>query len=237
MLPLSLPLYIVVDGLTGAGKSTLIEQLLTPALEKSGFNVVFVRELAENYGQLLRDYYDDPRRWAYTFQTKVIRDRVDNFKRLYANAVKSAANTIFISERDEHADAVFARVHYELGNMTTIEYQCYCDIWQTMVESLPIRADITIYLDVNVDETLRRVQERGRDGEHVDKSYQEKLAAAARPRVGPNLIITDDFGDEELAQLFDLINIVHDERIDERVDERIDECVDAYFEHTTVNII
>ena len=213
------PLYIVVDGLTGAGKSTLIEQMIVPELTDAGYMVVFVRELAADYGQLLVDYYADPRRWAYTFQTKVIRDRVENFRRLYNEY--TIGNTgdmrlVFVSERDEHADAVFAQVHRELGNMTAIEYQCYRDIWQTFVDSLPMRADITIYLDVSVEESLHRIQQRGRDGEVVDESYQRMLAEAARPKVSSNIIITDDFDDENLSQLFDLMSIVYDEREIER---------------------
>jgi len=212
------PLYIVVDGLTGAGKSTLIETMLVPELIDAGFAVVFVRELAEGYGELLRDYYAEPARWAYTFQTKVIRDRVENFRRLYEkHAGGGSHKLVFISERDEHADAVFARVHRDLGNMTAIEYGCYGDIWQTMVDSLPMRADITIYLDVPVDESLRRVRERARVGETVDKNYQEMLAAASRPRVGPNLIITPDFTDDNLTEMFALVEIIYNERTGEHV--------------------
>lgn len=202
-------MYIVVDGLTGAGKSTLIEQILIPELTNAGYNVVFVRELAADYGDLLRDYYAEPSRWAFTFQTKVIRDRVEHFRKLYVETL-NVPNTIFISERDEHADAIFARVHYELENMTDIEYQCYTDIWQTLVESLPMRADITIYLDVDVDESLRRVMQRARAGETINNDYQSKLANAARPRIGPNLILTSEFDDDDLSALFDLINIGRD---------------------------
>ena len=207
------PIYIVVDGLTGAGKSTLIEEMLVPELRDAGYEVVFVRELAADYGQLLADYYADPARWAFTFQTKVIGDRVENFKRVYVEDVsKNYHKLVFISERDEHADAVFAQVHANIGNMTAIEFECYNDIWQTLVASLPMRADITIYLDVSVEESLRRIANRDRAGEHVNESYQQALAEAARPRLGPNLIITENFDDGDLAQLFGLMNIVYDER-------------------------
>ncbi len=206
------PIYIVVDGLTGAGKSTLIESMLVPELKDAGFTVVFVRELAEGYGELLRDYYADPQRWAFTFQAKVIRDHVDNFSQLYAEHAEHGHKVAFISERDEHAHAIFARVHHTLGNMTTREYEIYIDLWQTLVTSLPIRADITIYLDVGVEESLRRVHERARDGEVVNEHYQAILAEESRPRVGPNLIITPDFTDEDLSELFHLIDIVYSER-------------------------
>lgn len=71
--------WVTVEGVIGAGKSTLIEKLLPRFRAIFGENRVFFVPENEQLlkSQLFNDYCADPKRWAYQFQTVCFNRRTE----------------------------------------------------------------------------------------------------------------------------------------------------------------
>lgn len=169
------PLFFLVEGSIGAGKSTLLQQL-SRILNASGKKVVVVPEpvdLWESTGALA-EFYRDPTGKAYEFQTFVYATRVN---RLNAYTQTHSDADIFFIERSVISDRfLFAQLLQEQGCFTPVQWAMYTH-WVTLWNQLlPFRAPHgVIYLAPSIDETLRRIAARGRQGESVSREYQEQL--------------------------------------------------------------
>jgi deoxyadenosine/deoxycytidine kinase len=169
------PVVIVVDGLIGSGKTSLIDMLLEH-LSKRGLRVTIVKEPVEKWKEsgILQLFYKDPARWGYTFQTKAFHDRVienRNAHSLYGNSTD-----VFILERSPFTDPLFVNLLKGDGFMNDVEYKTYHDWWAMWSKVMPYEPDIFVYLRPTLEECMRRVQERSRPGEEgIDIEYQRKL--------------------------------------------------------------
>ena len=94
------PIVVVVDGVIGAGKSTLIRECLIPYFIESGRTVTEVKEPVERWKKngRLEQFYKDPKRRAYQFQTTAFHDRVHQCIKCYERH-KNTSN-IFLLELD-----------------------------------------------------------------------------------------------------------------------------------------
>ena len=95
---------ISIEGNLGAGKSTLL----------SLFNFSIIKEPVDewekmNGGNILKNYYADPKRWAFTFQLNALHSRA----LLWNNTIASEPNQLHFSERSPLADRhVFGEIMY-----------------------------------------------------------------------------------------------------------------------------
>lgn len=70
----------------------------------------------------------------------------------------------FVQDRSIYEDTgIFAKMHYEKGNMSEIDYETYKNLFDAMVMTpyFP-HPDLLIYLDGSIDDVLERIQKRGR---------------------------------------------------------------------------
>ena len=169
------PLFFIVEGCIGSGKSTLLEQL-KQVLEREKLSVCVIQEPVDVWVEsgALQSFYSDMKSNAYAFQTFVYASRVMRVKE-YVEKFKSIQ--VFLIERSVISDKyLFAKLLQESEHFTPVQTTMY-DHWVFMWNHLlPFKAPTGfIYLAPSLDETIRRIQERNRNGESVSRSYQEQL--------------------------------------------------------------
>jgi deoxyguanosine kinase len=174
---MSTPIIVSCDGQIGAGKSTLLEVLkealpdVEVVLEPVG-EWLRLRDPATGKS-LLELFYEDKRRWAYTFQNCAILTRLRTIKAVLASTTKR----VILTERSVLTDRyVFAEMLRESGDITGLEWELYEMWFNTFATDLPIRG--VVYLTTGVGTSADRIVRRGRAGEdHIPLDYLAALDA------------------------------------------------------------
>lgn len=153
---------IVVDGMTGVGKTTLVNILAEE------LNLVPFTEIFEDENKLLSKFFHDRERWCFPMQVNFLNHRFRQYK-------EAAKMNCAIMDRSIYSDNIFARMYKEVGYMSLEEYNVYHALLYNMLEHLtPPR--LTIYLSVSAQEAIRRIRKRGRPDElEVEDAYWRKL--------------------------------------------------------------
>ena len=170
------PIVVVVDGIIGSGKSTIIRECLIPILTKKGWRVTEVREPVEKWQEtgLLKKFYTDPKRWGYLFQTMVFHDRVAEAQT--KNQLYKDSTDVFLLERSVFTDILFMQMLQESNTIEKHEYDSYLRLWTMWEKVMPFKPDVFVYLKPDIKVCMKRLLERNR-GEELDISeeYQLKL--------------------------------------------------------------
>lgn len=172
-------IIVSLDGNIGAGKSTLMEKLRV-AMPEVDVVVEPVGEwmrLRNAEGRsLLELFYEDKRRWAYTFQNCAVLTRLRSAWSALG-AAEAAGKRVIIMERSVLTDRfVFAEMLRASGDIDALEWDMYMKWYDTFIETMPIRG--IIYLSTDVATSAARCRARGRPGEEaIPLSYLEALDA------------------------------------------------------------
>jgi deoxyadenosine/deoxycytidine kinase len=177
------PIIIGVDGGIGVGKTVYIN-MICKKLTQRGWRVTIVKEPVDKWREsgILNLFYQDPKRWAYHFQTVAFHDRiVENIEAFKAHGINS---DVFILERTPFTDNLFMEVLHDDGFVTEMEYKDYGQWWKLWYELMPYSPNMFIYLRPDIDIQMTRMEERNRIEETskngkggVSREYQEKLVA------------------------------------------------------------
>jgi len=153
---------IVVDGMTGVGKTTLVN-ILAKELDLKPFNEIF-----EDENKLLHKFFYDRERWCFPMQVNFLNHRFKQYK--IASLLNSA-----VMDRSIYSDSIFANMYKEIGYLTPEEYNVYQSLLSNMLEHLT-PPQLIVYLRVSVREAIRRIRKRGRPDElEVEDSYWKRL--------------------------------------------------------------
>ncbi len=122
---------------------------------------------------LLELFYEDKRRWAYTFQNCAILTRLRTIK----EALASTTKRVIVTERSVLTDRfVFAEMLRESGDIDALEWDLYMNWFNTFTRELPMGG--VIYLTTGVGTSAERIVRRGRHGEeHIPLDYLSALDA------------------------------------------------------------
>lgn len=151
---------IVVDGVVGVGKSTLMNILV-----EQGY-VPFREPVDDN--PILDKFYYDRKRYSFPLQVFFLNKRFKQIKE--ASKIKNS-----ILDRSIYGDVIFAKMLCDNGEMEKEEFNLYRELLENMLEHLEA-PKLMIYLEASVDEAIRRIQKRGRDYEQiVERDYWQHL--------------------------------------------------------------
>lgn len=168
--------FIVVEGIIGSGKTTLISGL-KKNLERQGFSVVIIPEQVEKWkaSGLLEKFYNNQERWAYHFQTCAFKDYILACKEAFDNS--SAYSDFYIVERSPLSNKIFAELLFESGKMNIMEMNDYLEwskCWEMLSYFIPT---LFIYCKVSVGTAMERIRIRKRAGENmITAQYQTDLS-------------------------------------------------------------
>ena len=170
------PRIISLDGNIGAGKSTLLQKLGTafPYIKVVPEPVDTWTKLKNMDGRnLLELFYEDKRRWAYTFQNAAILSRLKMIKEAVNNALPGQ---IIVTERSVLTDRfVFAQMLKDKGEIDPLEWDLYEMWYNTFASELPMAG--IIYITTGVATSSERIRIRGRGGEEsIPDAYLTDLA-------------------------------------------------------------
>lgn len=153
---------IVVDGVTGVGKSSLVKIICEE------FALQPFSEMFEDENRLLHKFFNDREKWAFPMQTNFLTNR---FKQ-YCHAMKTGHA---VMDRSIYSDRIFARMYLEYRYLKPEEYAVYNNLLEAMLEHV-VPPKLLIYLKVGTDEAVRRIHRRGRPDEvEVEWGYWDNL--------------------------------------------------------------
>ncbi|WP_051295802.1 deoxynucleoside kinase [Eisenibacter elegans] len=153
---------ICVDGVVGAGKTTLGEILCRQ------LNFSFFKEPVDD-NPLLAKFYHDQERYSFPMQVYFLNKRFRMLKE--AAALPNSC----LMDRSIYGDVIFARLLMLQGKMSQEEFELYEELLFNMLEHVA-RPKLMVYLQIDVDNAIKRIQERGRDFEQaVPRQYWELL--------------------------------------------------------------
>lgn len=151
---------VIIDGTVGAGKSTLMN-----ILKDLGFEA-FPEPVVDN--PLLDKFYHDKEKYSFPLQIEFLNKR-------FAHLKASKAFERVTLDRSIYNDIVFAQMLRDSGDLPSEFYSIYEELLENMLEHCE-PPTLMIYLQISVDEAIRRIQKRGRDFEQiVERTYWEDL--------------------------------------------------------------
>ncbi len=155
--------YIAIEGVIGAGKTTLATLLA----EK--LNAELVLEQFE-INPFLEKFYNDRRRYAFQTQIFFLVNRyMQQQKILLSNLFKEYLVSDYIFEKDK----IFAHINLE-GD----ELKLY-DTLASQLEKNIVKPDLVIYLQSSVERLMHNIRKRDRYFErNINQSYIEQLNEA-----------------------------------------------------------
>jgi deoxyadenosine/deoxycytidine kinase len=158
-MPLNQYKYIAVEGVIGAGKTTLAEMLA-----KTLGTSLLLEEFEQN--PFLEEFYNDPERFAFQTQIFFLLSRFKQQQELQQpDLFRQRIVTDYIFEKDR----VFATL-----NLSDKEIKLYDGIARLMEKQI-VRPDLVIYLQSSTAHLMENIQKRGRA---YEKNMRSEYIAA-----------------------------------------------------------
>lgn len=152
--------YVAVEGLIGAGKTTLAKRL---AADWNGRLVL--EEFDDN--PFLPRFYEEPERYAFSVELSFLAQRYHQLKRVTEQDLFSACT---VADYSIGKSLVFGGVTLQQD-----EAALFNDLYTIMYSDLP-RPDLIVYLYLGMDRVHGRIRARGRSYEQrIGTEYLERL--------------------------------------------------------------
>ena len=153
---------IGVSGIIGVGKSTLTKALATEMKADALYEPV-------ETNVYLDKFYKNIQKYSFPMQVYLLNHRFVQHQQM----VWSGKNTI--QDRTIYEDVIFAKMLRDSGDMSEIDFQTYCDLYNNMSNFLH-RPDLIVYLDVKPEVAMERIKERSRNCEkELPLKYLQEL--------------------------------------------------------------
>lgn len=174
-------IIISIEGNIGVGKSSFLGLLKEYFRDQAEFIYEPVEEWLsikdENGKDLLQTFYDDKKRWSYTFQNVAYITRMNRL----INAINHSEKRFIIIDRSLSADLrTFTKILIEEGCITHLEMEAY-NLWNKFFEqNYGDKFDhYIIYLRCKPETAFERVKLRARNAETtIPLDYLKKLHQA-----------------------------------------------------------
>ncbi|MCA0170767.1 deoxynucleoside kinase [Bacillus sp. RAR_GA_16] len=156
---------ITIAGTVGVGKSTITSSLANALQFRTSLEKV-------DNNPYLEKFYNDFSRWSFHLQIYFLAERFKEQKRMFEYGGG------FVQDRSIYEDTgIFAKMHYEKGTMSAVDYDTYTNLFQSMVMTpfFP-HPDLMIYLEGSFEDVVGRIKERGRPMEQQTPiAYWEEM--------------------------------------------------------------
>ena len=153
-------MYIAIDGVIGAGKTSLA-RLLQPA-----FDAELLLEVFEE-NPFLSDFYSDRARYAFQTQVFFVLSRYQQQQRAVPDAL---ARGSLIADYTFAKDALFARI-----NLHGDELHMYYRLHDALADKIP-PPELVVYLRASTDALMQRIALRARVYERrMERAYIDAL--------------------------------------------------------------
>jgi deoxyadenosine/deoxycytidine kinase len=178
--------YVAVEGLIGAGKTTLARRLAT---ELQGRLVL--EEFDDN--PFLPRFYEEPDRYSFAVELSFLAQRYHQLKRVTEQDLFSPCT---IADYSLGKSLVFASV-----TLPPDEYALFLDLYGIMYSDLP-RPELIVYLHLGMERVRDRIRSRGRSYEQqIGAEYlmqlQERYLDHLQKSSGSRVLVVD-LGDKDL---------------------------------------
>lgn len=158
---------ICIEGIIGAGKTTLCNQL-QKLINNSR---VYLEPVGEN--PYLEKFYKDKSRWGLEMQYYLMAQRYKMHQDAILNEWNNGIVTIF--DRSIYGDKAFADILHNDGSINDEGYKAYMQHRECMEKQL-LYPQVIVFLNVPVCRAIDRINKRGRDCEKsIPAEYLEKL--------------------------------------------------------------
>jgi thymidylate kinase len=186
-------IVISLDGNIGAGKSTLLKMIrqCIPEIHIVDEPVDQWTYLVDEHGRnMLELFYEDKKRWGYTFQTCALLTRQKNMENAirHVNAT-SMTSQVLLTERSILTDKhIFAEMLYRTGHLSLLEWKLYNSMFDMIRQQQSVHG--IIYLSTSSATSRSRIAMRGRPEEEnitmkylqeLDKQHQSWIATTTIP--------------------------------------------------------
>ena len=174
-------MIIVVEGNIGAGKSTILEQLMTKVRkDEDDREVIFHSEPIDIYTSvqsttcptpinLLEKVYVDPSKYTFQFQLVAALNNLNELLQASKDIDK-----IHMFERSWlfGAHVMLPMLKEVYGEISDEDYSVYYHLIENHPAHKTVRIDKTIYLDTPIDVCMKRINQRGRlEERNVSREY------------------------------------------------------------------
>ena len=147
---------------------------------------VVVPEPLDEVADIRLQFYADPARYGYTFQTAIFVARVQIFRRLLRKAladpnIDEDTTVVFLQDRSSLSDVLFVDNLHLSGAMSPLEYATFRSSWydfwlDILFGELNAGPDVIVYLRTPLADCMARIAKRAREGEAtLPESYQVAL--------------------------------------------------------------
>ena len=153
---------LLVDGLPGSGKTTLIKELSSTLTARRIHHKVFLEEVDDT---LLEKYLSDMKAYALSFQLHMALKK----QTIYHQASEFAKmGYIVIIDRSIRGDFAFASTQNRMRYMSCDDFEIY----RKDIEAITLSTPHTyLVLDVTVETAMRRIEKRGNSDVDLDSNY------------------------------------------------------------------
>lgn len=156
------PLYVVVEGPIGVGKTTLVHRL------KERMDAHLVLEVVEE-NPFLSQFYANPKRYAFQTQLFFLMSRFRQQKELYAEGCEVQGD--FLADYHLLKDRIFAELTLE-----DEELALYGSVYESLAMCIR-KPDVLIYLTADEKSLIERIERRARPFEKdFDRRYLARLS-------------------------------------------------------------
>lgn len=161
-------LIISIDGNIGCGKSTFLQELKKEVETQKIKNIIFLQEPVDQWSKInvngvtiLEKFYDDPDKYAFSFQMMAYISRLSLLKK----TIKENPYAVIVTERSLYTDkSIFAKMLYDDKKIDPYSYQVYNMWFNEFTKNLPKHK--YVYLESSPDIIISRIKKRDRTGEN-----------------------------------------------------------------------
>lgn len=165
-------MLITIEGLIGAGKTTLAEHLKA-CIQSKGIACHVIPEPTPDNDRWLKKYYEDQDRWAFHTQISMLLHRYKCYK--MAKQMLQP-NAVILMDRSIIGDKAFAYAQKMAGYISQDEHDLYTEVYNTLVAGVSI--DGIIHVECTPVMGVNSVRERNTSDDEVSGvsiTYQRHL--------------------------------------------------------------